>query len=47
MKQRYTALDLNHKQVDLCSKLRNMMNKPSTVRNRQKVNRLQKQLGVS
>ncbi len=46
MRNRYTAFDLNHRQVGLCSQYRKLLNKLTTAKNRRKMQRIKRQLGM-
>lgn len=46
MKTRYNNIDLNHRAVDACSKLRKMYGKVDSVKNRRRIAKLERRLGL-
>lgn len=47
MKTRYNNIDLNHRAVDACSKLRKMYGKIDSAKNRRRIAKLERRLGLT
>lgn len=47
MKTRYNNIDLNHRAVDACIKLRKMYEKTDSTKNRRRIAKLERRLGLA